>query len=338
MMEGRGDGVIESSSTTGFPPSSGTNPIAQLQVGLKDLENKYRNWVTKQSLPVEAALATFTTAIQGSAIGGLMGTLTPPDIASSFSTATDAQTMNSLKHVQAFSGGPLIQVQNIAVMTGVNAGISCVMKRFRGKYDIQTSVVATFGFGALYSLISGLRKHSIYRSVALVETVDKKDPRQAKGKAKRGIFALGQRFSQPPTRDTFYTRTRGMLAGLGLQCYEKNFKKGPLIDITLPLLTDSAPNKRHAVCSKGWPSFKIEGCVISPSFKIDINGQIMGMFNSSKGIRKGDPLAPYLFDIAMQPLTDLLNKATVGRSITVFPNCTKSRIGKIQHRLGVMVF
>ncbi|KAF6169350.1 hypothetical protein GIB67_016520 [Kingdonia uniflora] len=104
MMEGRGDGVIESSSATGFPPSSGTNPIAQLQVGLKDLENKYRNWVTEQSLPVEADLTTFTNAIQGAAIGGLMG----------------------------------------------------------------------------------MTKHSIYRSVALVEMVDKKDPRQAKGKAKRG--------------------------------------------------------------------------------------------------------------------------------------------------------
>ncbi|KAF6160468.1 hypothetical protein GIB67_019237 [Kingdonia uniflora] len=90
MMERIEDGVINSSSTTGFPPSSSTNPIAQQQVGLKDLENKYSNWVTKQSLPIEAVLATFTSAIQGAAIGGLMGTLTPPDIASSFSTATDA--------------------------------------------------------------------------------------------------------------------------------------------------------------------------------------------------------------------------------------------------------
>ncbi|MCL7047369.1 hypothetical protein MKW94_014628, partial [Papaver nudicaule] len=31
-----------------------------------------------------------------------------------------------------------------------------------------------------------------------------------------------------------------MLSKLGLQNYEKNFKKGLLTDITLPLLTDSA--------------------------------------------------------------------------------------------------
>ncbi|KAF6163770.1 hypothetical protein GIB67_012129 [Kingdonia uniflora] len=237
MMEGRGDGVIVSSSTTGFPPSSGTNPIAQLQVGLKDLENKYCNWVTKQSLPVEAALATFTSAIQGAAIGGLMGTLTPsPDIASSFSTATDAQTMNSLKQAQAFSGGPLIQARNVAVITGVNAGISCVMKRLRGKDDIQTSVVAAFGSGALYALVSGMGGPNPAANMVTTGVTF--------ALFQGGLFALGQRFLQPPIEDTFYTRTRGMLAGLGLQRYEKNFKKGMLTDITLPLLTDRHCSQR----------------------------------------------------------------------------------------------
>ncbi|KAF6161023.1 hypothetical protein GIB67_007664 [Kingdonia uniflora] len=233
MMEGRGDGVIGSSSTTGFPPS-GTNPIAQLQVGLKDLENKYRNWATKKSLPVEASLATFTSAIQGAAIGGLMGTLTSPDIASSFLTATEAQTMNSLKQAQAFNGGPLIQARNITVMTGVNASISCIMKRFRGKDDIQTSVVAAFGYGALYSLISGMGGPNPNLAENMITTGATFALFQG------GIFALGKRFSQPPTEDTFYTRIRGMLADLGLQCYEKNFKKGLLTNITLPLLIDSA--------------------------------------------------------------------------------------------------
>lgn len=49
---------------------------------------------------------------------------------------------------------------------------------------------------------------------------------------------FSQKFSQPPADDTFYTRTRSMLSSLGLQKYEKNFKKGLLTDSTLPLLTD----------------------------------------------------------------------------------------------------
>lgn len=40
--------------------------------------------------------------------------------------------------LQALAGGPLVQARNFAVMTGVNAGISCVMKRLRGKEDVQS--------------------------------------------------------------------------------------------------------------------------------------------------------------------------------------------------------
>lgn len=32
----------------------------------------------------------------------------------------------------------MVQARNFAVMTGVNAGISCVMKRLRGKEDVQS--------------------------------------------------------------------------------------------------------------------------------------------------------------------------------------------------------
>ncbi|KAG6400750.1 hypothetical protein SASPL_137592 [Salvia splendens] len=46
--------------------------------------------------------------------------------------------MASLKQAQALAGGPFVQARNFAVMTGANAGISCVMKRLRGKDDVQT--------------------------------------------------------------------------------------------------------------------------------------------------------------------------------------------------------
>lgn len=52
------------------------------------------------------------------------------------------------------------------------------------------------------------------------------------------LVQLGQKFSQPPVEDVYYSRTRSMLTSLGLQNYEKNFKKGLLTDTTLPLLTD----------------------------------------------------------------------------------------------------
>ncbi|KAG1331653.1 chloroplastic import inner membrane translocase subunit HP30-2 [Cocos nucifera] len=229
-MEGRQGLVL---APAGSPP----NPIAQVQARFRELEGGFRAWLARQSMPVEAAVVTATSAAQGAAIGGLMGTLTS-DLTSAFpapppqAAGLSPQAMSSLKQAQAFAGGPLVQARNFAVMTGVNAGISCVMKRIRGVEDVQSSVVAAFGSGALFSLVSGMggpnqAANAVTSGLffALVQG---------------GLFKLGQKFSQPPAEDVYYARTRCMLTSLGLQNYEKNFKKGLLTDTTLPLLTDSA--------------------------------------------------------------------------------------------------
>ncbi|EPS71171.1 hypothetical protein M569_03588, partial [Genlisea aurea] len=212
------------------------NPIAFVQSKLKEVETRFRGWLAKQTLPVEAAVVTATSSIQGAAIGGLMGTLTgdassmvtpPPNVA-----GLNPDAMASLKQAQALAGGPLVQARNFAVMTGTNAGISCVMRRLRGKEDVQSSMVAAFGSGAMFSLVSGMGGPNLAANAvtsglffALVQG---------------GIYQLGQKFSQPPAEDVRYAKTRSMLSVLGLQNYEKNFKKGLLTDSTLPLVTDSA--------------------------------------------------------------------------------------------------
>ncbi|XP_022974359.1 uncharacterized protein LOC111472988 [Cucurbita maxima] len=210
------------------------NPVEQIQARFKELENGFKTWLAKQSLPVEAAVVTATSAVQGAAIGGFMGTLTN-DVSSSLPTpqvGLNPQAMASFKQAQALAGGPLVQARNFAVMTGVNAGISSVMKRLRGKEDVQSSMVAAFGSGALFSLVSGMGGPNQAANAvtsgfffALVQG---------------GIFKVGERFSQPPVEDVHYAKTRSMLNNLGLQGYEKNFKNGLLSDSTLPLLTDSA--------------------------------------------------------------------------------------------------
>ncbi|CAL5440215.1 unnamed protein product [Camellia sinensis] len=48
------------------------------------------------------------------------------------------QAMASLQQAQSPSRGPFVQARNFAVMTGVNASISCVMKRIREKEDVQS--------------------------------------------------------------------------------------------------------------------------------------------------------------------------------------------------------
>lgn len=210
-------------------------PIAQLQNKFKELDNGFKTWLSRQTAPVDVAVTTATSAIQGGAIGALMGTLTS-DISSSLPTQTNGvnpQAMASLKQAQAFTGGPLLQARNFAVMTGVNAGITCAMKRLRGGVeDVQTSMVAAFGSGAMFSLVSGMggpnqAANAVTSGLffALVQG---------------GLFKIGQKFSQPAPEENYYAKTKSMLFKLGLQNYEKNFKKGLLTDNTLPLLTDSA--------------------------------------------------------------------------------------------------
>ncbi|GLU12130.1 hypothetical protein SLE2022_288360 [Rubroshorea leprosula] len=209
--------------------------IEQLRVKYKELEKGFKTWLAKQSLPVETAVVTAGSAAQGALVGGMLGTLSkdfatlpppppPPNL--------DPQAMVSLKQAQALSGGPLIQARNFALMTGVNAAISTVMKRFRGKEDLETSVVAAFGSGAVFSLASGIGGPNPVTnlltsglSFALIQGC---------------IFKLGQTFSPSPAEDMNYVKARFMLYNLGLQKYEKNFKKGILTDNTLPLLTESA--------------------------------------------------------------------------------------------------
>ncbi|XP_019179861.1 PREDICTED: uncharacterized protein LOC109175059 [Ipomoea nil] len=209
------------------------NPIEQFQAKYNELASGVKAWLSKQSLPVEAAFVTAASAAQGGVIGAILGNLspdlqpTPPPGAN-----LDPNAMATFNQAQALTGGPLVQARNFAVMTGVNAGISCVLKRVRGKEDVQSSMAAAFGSGVMYSLVSGMGGPDVVPA-ALTSGV-------FFALVQGGLFKLGQQFSQPPAEDMQYVKTRSLLSGLGLEKYEKNFKRGLLTDTTLPLLTDSA--------------------------------------------------------------------------------------------------
>uniref|UniRef100_A0A0C9S2Z5 TSA: Wollemia nobilis Ref_Wollemi_Transcript_16138_1217 transcribed RNA sequence n=1 Tax=Wollemia nobilis TaxID=56998 RepID=A0A0C9S2Z5_9CONI len=211
------------------------NLIEELQNKVKSADSAIKKWLRVQSAPVEVALTTAMSAVQGGAIGALMGTLTG-DLSSSLPAQPpggNPQAMASLQRAQAFAGGPLVQARNFAVMTGVNAGITCAMKRARGGVeDVQTSMVAAFGSGAVFTLVSGMAGPNPAVNAATSGLFF--------ALIQGGLFTLGQKFSQPSPEENYYAETKTMLSKLGLQNYEKNFRKGLLTDNTLPLLTDSA--------------------------------------------------------------------------------------------------
>ena len=59
----------------------------------------------------------------------------------------------------------------------------------------------------------------------------------------------------------------------------------------------------------------INWCISPASFSVLINGSLSGFFRSSKGLRQGDPLSPYLFVIGMEALSCLLKRAVEGNFI-----------------------
>lgn len=72
--------------------------------------------------------------------------------------AAGAQSGEMAKQMAALqAGGPLVQARNFAVMTGVNAGIATACRKARGGVeDVYGTMIAAFGSGAAFSLVSGM--------------------------------------------------------------------------------------------------------------------------------------------------------------------------------------
>ena len=60
-----------------------------------------------------------------------------------------------------------------------------------------------------------------------------------------------------------------------------------------------------------WMSW-IKWCISTASFSVPINSSPVGFFPSSRGLRQGDPLFPYLFVIGMEALSCLINRVVEG--------------------------
>src|SRR5436189_2955474 len=60
---------------------------------------------------------------------------------------------------------------------------------------------------------------------------------------------------------------------------------------------------------------RIRECIHNPTFSVSVNGIPSAPFTSSRGIRQGDPLSPYLFVLVMECLSIKLDTAMIHKQI-----------------------
>jgi hypothetical protein len=91
----------------------------------------------------------------------------------------------------------------------------------------------------------------------------------------------------------------------------------------------------------GFPNHVVEWiqvCISTPKFSISINGELNGFFSSSRGLRQGDPMSPYLFVLAMEVLSGLLGIMASDRDFRYHWRCDKEKITHLCFADDLLVF
>lgn len=82
----------------------------------------------------------------------------------------------------------------------------------------------------------------------------------------------------------------------------------------------------------------IKAFITSSQFSIKNNGGLCGWFFKSKGLRKGDPLSPYLFVISMEVFSYLLNDVVANGSLPYQSKCKQLSITYLCFTDDLLVF
>jgi len=82
----------------------------------------------------------------------------------------------------------------------------------------------------------------------------------------------------------------------------------------------------------------IKICISTAHYTINMNGELHGFFKSTRGLRQGDPLSPYLFVLAMEGLGGILRNATQDTSFRYHWHCKPNSITHLCFADDLMLF
>lgn len=82
----------------------------------------------------------------------------------------------------------------------------------------------------------------------------------------------------------------------------------------------------------------LRACVCTPSYSIGYNGTVQGYFKGRRGLRQGDPLSPYLFVIAMNCLSEMLNRGANEGKFGYHAKCSSSKLTHLCFADDLLIF
>lgn len=82
----------------------------------------------------------------------------------------------------------------------------------------------------------------------------------------------------------------------------------------------------------------LRACVCTTTYTVGYNGTVNGFFKGKRGLRQGDPLSPYLFVIAMNCLSLMLNQEARSGQLPYHHRCHITRLTHLSFTDDLLIF